>query len=75
LTVHLLTAADLANSDEPLRALLAAAERTAQTLNCRGLQIHPRPEQSALNTRLKVLGLDERACFLWKRISPAQPVS
>ncbi len=75
LTVHLLTAADLANSDEPLRALLVTAERTAQTLNCRGLQIRPRPEQSAMNARLKLLGLDERARFLWKRILPAQPVS
>ncbi len=71
LAVQLFTAVDLANSPATIRALLDAAEMRALDLDCAGIEIRLRHEQSALGSRLRMLGLSAERGLLWKGIDPA----
>lgn len=71
LAVHLFATIDLANSPQPVRALLDAAEIRASELDCEGIQIRLGQEQSGLASRLRTLGLSPEAGLFWKNIDPA----
>jgi hypothetical protein len=69
LTIHLFTAFDIANSVVPVRALLNAVIDTARSLDCASIQIRIYDEQPGLRTRLRRLGLAERAGYLWRKVA------
>jgi hypothetical protein len=61
LSISLFTAVDIANSLEPVRALLAAAEAKAKFYGCGSLRIRLSRDQSELVNRLRGLGLARSA--------------
>lgn len=70
LTMPLFVAADLRNSTELIGNLLDVARQTARDLDCAALQVHLSPQQRAVRSRLKTLGLADRAEYLWERVGP-----
>ena len=71
LAVDLFTAADLANSLRPVRALLDAAEMWACKLGCVGVQIRISNDQVRLASRLHTLGFSSEAGLYLKAIDTA----
>lgn len=72
LAVPLFMGADLQNSTVLIGNLLDAARQKARDFACAGLQIRLYPEQPSLRTRLRTLGLSERAGYLCEHISPTR---
>lgn len=67
LNTELLVTADIANSQRPLRALLAAADSKAHEHGCHGLHIRLYGDQQRLAATLQSLGLSPDAVTLWTR--------
>jgi hypothetical protein len=69
---ELFIAADIVNSERPVRALLDAAEAMATELDCGMIQIRLNGSQKVLASRLRNLGLTLGRDTVWtKRVDPA----
>lgn len=75
LTVPLFVAADLHNSVALIGNLLEAARQKARDLACVDLQIWIHQERPASRSRLKMLGLVDRAGYLWESVGSMRPSS